>query len=144
MISLNAKDFHASYIKGDIAKKSIFIPPHLIGEFDDDKPHHVSFQNPNGTIYKLSNPVEIGRARSFEIFTQAVSESFSSKRSYALNESALNQLINNIINILHNLNLIDRNTSLDFVLRDRTLIEKIAYLAHVFFGCQLYIISYQG
>lgn len=139
-----AKDFHLGYIKGDIAKKSIFIPPQQIGEFNDEQPHYVSFQNPNDTIYKLSEPVEIGIATSFENFTESVSESLLAKGESALRESALNQLITNIIGIIVNLSLIDENTNLNYLLRDRNLIERIAYLAHVFFGCQLYIISRKG
>jgi len=138
-----AKHFHSGYINGDIAKNSIFIPPHQIGEFNDEKQHYVSFKNTNDTIYKLSEPVEIGIARSFETFTEAVSQSLFTKGENALRESTLNELINNIIQIIRSLNLIDVNTNVNYLLRERSLIERVAYLANVFFGCQLYIVSRQ-
>jgi hypothetical protein len=129
-----------------VVRNSVFITPRGIGALPDDGPHHVAFQHPSLSSppyygYLLSEP---GRQRvrllSFDEFADQILRRLHQGQPDVPFSDELGRLYDDMLGITGREDSRQRQDVLQKV-HDRSLVQRVAYMAHRFFECQLFIVT---
>lgn len=139
------KEINQYYINREIVVRSIFVRPSAIGELPDNNAHHVAFKVQETNLplsvsaYLLSQPVllEIDVARSL---TDAITAGLHHREPYHKTPAELYaEILSGMIGILEKrLDLADRSQLPQMDHGDS--LRGVAYLARMYFACELFLV----
>jgi len=137
-------ELNTNYAQRRVWDRSFRINPNLIGPLPDDRAHHVTFQQPNGTWRFYSDqPSKEGRAPDTEQIAQSLQNRIAERGERNLRDQIedLDSSLQTIVNV--------RNSERDK--RERVDIRelgehvdplrRVAYIARQFFDCQMLFVT---
>ena len=142
-----APKFHTStelneaYLGRQVAQRSIFIQPSLIGDLDN-KDHYVVFKEDVEPIVcsepkKINQPVDY---RSFVEHTTTHAKRFGEQTANHDEMQNLQTILINIIEDVKPQKELWKSIQRQDLLGNRPLITQTAYIARTFFGCEMYVV----
>jgi hypothetical protein len=147
-VSYAAPAFHTpdelndAYLLHQVRNRSLWIRPSVIGPLPDDGFHYVAFQVP-GIHHFCSKPRPLDTKGDFEEFSRWTMGSFRQKGATALSKDSLIRLAHTIAEIAEKRRDISHETKRvsRSRLEARHPLEQIAFYAHVYMDCRLFIVS---
>jgi hypothetical protein len=137
-------ELNTNYVQRRVWGRSIRINPALIGPLQDDRPHHVTFQQPTGTWRFYSDePSKEGRGPETEEITASLRRSIVEHGERNLREQIgdLDASLQNIVNA-RNAERNERERINFRELGDRVdPLHRVAYIARQFFDCQMLFVT---
>jgi hypothetical protein len=137
-------DLNIFYAQRHVWNQTFKIQPSLIGSLPNDKPHHVTFQQPGGTWQFYSEePSKKGRAPSTEEINEILTRKITERGKRGLREQ-LPELDASIQRVVEERNISRRQRDRVDVHELREVVDplrRVAYLARQFFDCQLLWLS---
>jgi len=136
------EELNDAYLLHKVRLRSLWLRPSVIGPLPDDGYHHVAFHIP-GTHHFCSKPRPLDAMGDFEEFTRWTAGSYRQRSEIALSKDALHELAGTIAEIATK----RRDISFDSKRLSRSELEKrhpldqIAFYAHVFLDCHLFIVG---
>lgn len=137
-------ELNTFYTQRRIWNQSFRIQPSSIGSLQDDKVHHVTFQQPGGTWrFYSEEPSKEGRAPSTDEINGILTQKIAERGKRGLREQ-LSELDANIQRVVEERNIERKQRDRVDVHELRELVDplrRVAYLARQFFDCQLLYVS---
>ena len=135
------QELNEAYLNHKVKDRSVWIKPSTIGVIQDDLDHHVAFRL-NEAPHFCSKPRLLKSMGTLEEFQGNILRAFQETSHYGLKNENLVRIASALSGIAEkhrHISILSRNLSRES-LDDRHPLERIAFYAHVFLDCQLFII----
>ncbi len=137
-------ELNDAYVSGEVVKRSVFFRPSAIGSLPDGKDHHVAFQvaaSPllGATAYRLSHPVNLAATTS-DLLAEEISarlDGHGLRLDYQLADLAarMSHVLQSYVDWIEQGEMGRLN--------ELPPLNKVAYLARVYFGCEIFIVRHR-
>jgi hypothetical protein len=136
-------ELNAAYASNDVRNQSIFIRPSEIGALPDQHEHHVAFKR-RRPIYICSNqPREVRESAENLRFDKRLEEAFAGSKPLEPNTDSIASWADRLQQIV-----VDHRPYMSWIsdqslsaVSNRTPLQRFAYLAQMFFGCNVVLIA---
>lgn len=138
------EELNEHYMNRGIIKNSAFLTPSTIGYIDDQKEHSICFSGVGQEVYRFSSPQNLGVLQQFNLSSAALTASEEAARISSLNNIDSWRIVERaMIDILIEQRIVNEADLFDIpgMRSGRSDLERVAYLARVYFGSQVFAVG---
>lgn len=138
------EELNEYYLNRGIIKNSAFLTPRTIGDINDLEEHSVCFGGIGQEVYRFSSPQNLGVLQDFDLWSASSTASEEVARISSLNNVDSWRIIEQaMIDILIEHRIVNEASLFDIpaMTSGRSYLERVAYLARVYFGSQVFAVG---
>lgn len=134
-----SEELNRYYMSHEIIKNSAFLTPRTIGFINDKEEHSVCFSGLGQEVYRFSSPQHLGVLQEFDLSASLSVDSGDAQEILSVNYDSWQRIERAMTDILIEYRILDEANLFDTpaMIRGENNFQRVAYLARVYFGCQV-------